>query len=76
MPLGPGSCGARIHTSCADLSAPTFDRAFARWCLTVECDRLRRAGSGLRTGSLSAPKGQEAREEPGRGGDPERSEVR
>jgi len=23
-------------------SAPTFDRAFARWCFTVECDRPRR----------------------------------
>jgi len=22
--------------------APTLDRAFARWCLTVECDRPRR----------------------------------
>jgi hypothetical protein len=40
--LGSGSRGARIHTSCAVVSAPTFDRAFARWCFTVECDRPRR----------------------------------
>ena len=37
-PSGSGSRGARIHTSCAIVSAPTFDRAFARWCFTVECD--------------------------------------
>jgi len=36
---GSGSSGARIHTSCAVVSAPTLDRAPARWCLTVECDR-------------------------------------
>ncbi len=29
-PSGPGSRGARIHTSCAVVVAPTFDRAFAR----------------------------------------------
>jgi len=34
---------ARIHTSCAVASAPTLDRAFARWCPTVECDRPSRA---------------------------------
>ena len=39
---GSGSRGARIHTSCAVVSAPTLDRAFARWCFTVECDRPRR----------------------------------
>lgn len=27
---GPGNRGARIHTSCAVVSAPTLDRAFAR----------------------------------------------
>ena len=37
-----GSRGARIHTNCAVVSAPTFERAFARWCFTVECDRPRR----------------------------------
>ena len=26
----------------AVVAAPTFDRAFARWCLTVECDKPRR----------------------------------
>ena len=36
---GSGSRGARIHTSCAVVVAPTLDRAFARWCFTVECDR-------------------------------------
>jgi hypothetical protein len=41
-PSGSGSRGANIHTSCAVVSAPTFVRAFARWCLTVECDRPRR----------------------------------
>ena len=41
-PSGSGSRGARIHTSCAVVVAPTFDRAFARWCFTVECDRPRR----------------------------------
>lgn len=34
--------GARTHTSCAVIVAPTFDRALARWCYTVECDRPRR----------------------------------
>src|SRR4051794_14228372 len=29
---------AQIHTSCAVVSAPTLDRALARWCLTVGCD--------------------------------------
>ena len=33
---GSGSRGARIHTSCAVVSAPTLDRAFARWCFTVD----------------------------------------
>ena len=37
MPSGSGSRGARIHTSCAVVSAPTLDRALARWCLTFEC---------------------------------------
>ena len=32
----------RIHTSCAVVVAPTFVRAFARWCFTFECDRPRR----------------------------------
>ena len=30
LPSGPGSRAARIHTSCAVVVAPTFDRAFAR----------------------------------------------
>jgi hypothetical protein len=38
-PSGSGSRGARIHTSCAVVSAPTLDRAFARWCFTAECDK-------------------------------------
>ena len=42
MPAGPGSRSARIHTSCAVVSAPTLDRAFARWCFTVECESPRR----------------------------------
>ena len=42
MPSGSDRRGARIHTSCAVVAAPTLDRAFARWCLTVECDRPRR----------------------------------
>ncbi len=42
MPSGSGSRDARIHTSCAVVVAPTLDRAFAKWCLTVECDRPRR----------------------------------
>jgi GGDEF domain-containing protein len=33
---GSGSRGARVHTSCAVVAAPTLDRAFDRWCLTVE----------------------------------------
>ena len=36
MPAGFGSRGAGIQTSCAVVSAPTLDRAFASWCLTVE----------------------------------------
>ena len=40
--LGFGRRGARIHTSCAVVATPTLDRAFARWCFTVECDRPRR----------------------------------
>jgi len=36
---GSGSRGARIHTICAVVVAPTLDRTFARWCLTVKCDR-------------------------------------
>ncbi len=42
LPSGSGNRGARIHTSCAVVAAPTLDRAFARWCFTVECDRPRR----------------------------------
>jgi hypothetical protein len=38
-PSASGSRGPRIHTNCAVVSAPTLDRAFARWGLTVECDR-------------------------------------
>ncbi len=34
MTSGSGRRGARIHTSCAVVSAPTLDRAFARWCFT------------------------------------------
>ena len=45
-PSGSGSRPARLHTSCAVVSAPTFDRAFARWCFTVECDRPRRWAQG------------------------------
>ena len=41
-PSGSGSRSARIHTSCAVVSAPTLDLAFARWCFTVECDSPRR----------------------------------
>ena len=37
--LRSGSHSARIQTGCAVVSAPTFDRAFARWCFTVECSR-------------------------------------
>ena len=37
-----GQPRAKIHTSCAVVSAPTLDRAFARWCFTVECQRPRR----------------------------------
>ena len=61
-PSGSGSRPARLHTSCAVVSAPTFDRAFARWCFTVECDRPRRwaQGSGrgacLRRWVRSAPR--------------------
>ena len=40
-PSGSGSRGARIHTSCAVVAAPTLDRAFARWRFTVECDSPR-----------------------------------
>ena len=32
---GSGRREARIHTSWAVVSAPTLDRAFARWCFTV-----------------------------------------
>ena len=39
---GSDSRAARIYTSCAVVVAPTLDRAFARWCFTVERDRLRR----------------------------------
>jgi hypothetical protein len=42
MPSGSGRRGARIHTSCAVVATPTLDRAFARWCFTVEWDRPRR----------------------------------
>jgi hypothetical protein len=41
-PSGSGNRVPRIHTSCAVVVAPTLDRAFARWCFTVECDRPRR----------------------------------
>jgi hypothetical protein len=37
-----GKREAKIHTSCAVVSAPTLVRAFARWCFTVERDRPRR----------------------------------
>jgi hypothetical protein len=36
---GSGNRRARIHTSCAVISAPTLDLAFARWCFTVEGDK-------------------------------------
>ena len=39
IPSGSGSREARIHTSCAVVVAPILDRAFARWCFTVECDK-------------------------------------
>src|SRR5450759_1520558 len=39
MSSGSVRRGARIHTSCAVVAAPTLDRAFARWCFTIECDR-------------------------------------
>src|ERR1035437_9169290 len=42
MPPGSGSREARIHTSCAVVTAPILDRTFARWCFTVECDMPRR----------------------------------
>jgi len=42
MPSGSGRRGARIHTNWAVVAMPTFDRAFARRCFTVECDRARR----------------------------------
>jgi hypothetical protein len=42
MPTGSGSRSAGIHTSCTVVFAPTLDRAFARYCLTVECDSPRR----------------------------------
>ena len=59
----PAAAAPGIHTSCAVVSAPTFDRAFARWCLTVECDRPRRwaaafsdpAGPGVDVDRTSAP---------------------
>ena len=52
MRSGSGSRRARIQTSCAVVSAPTFDRAFARWCLTVECAEPEPVGrSLLRPGS-------------------------
>lgn len=41
-PSGSGSRGARIHTSCAVVVAPTFVRALAKWCFTVERDSPRR----------------------------------
>ena len=43
--LGIGQSRARIHTSWAVVAAPTFDRAFARWCFTVECDSPRRCAA-------------------------------
>ena len=46
-PSGSGRRGARIHTSCAVVSAPTPHRAFARWCFTVECDSRRRWAAAL-----------------------------
>ena len=56
---GSGNRLAIIHTSCAVVVAPTLDRAFARWCFAVECDRPRRwaartypaGGTGSRCGS-------------------------
>ena len=42
MPSGSGSRSARIHTSCAVVFRPDLDRAFAKWCLPVECDKPRR----------------------------------
>jgi hypothetical protein len=50
---GSGNRGAKIQTSCAVVSAPTLDRAFARWCFTVECDRPRHSGR-LGDGGLGA----------------------
>ena len=44
---GSGRRGASSHTSCAVVSAPTFDRAFARWCFTVEGDRPRRCAAAF-----------------------------
>ena len=39
-----------IHTSCAVVVAPTFERAFATWCLTVECETQAVRGRLLRPG--------------------------
>ena len=46
-PSGSGNRGPRIHTSCAVVVAPTFDRALARWCFTVECDSPRRCAAAF-----------------------------
>ncbi len=46
-PSGSGRRGASIHTSCAVFAAPIFDRAFARWCFTVECDTPRRSAAAF-----------------------------
>jgi len=45
IPSGSVRRGARIHTSCAVVTAPTLERAFARWCFTVGA---RSRSSGLR----------------------------
>ena len=46
-PLGPrprvrAAAAPGSTPDCAVVSAPTLDRALARWCFTVECDRPRR----------------------------------
>ena len=78
-PRAPAAEAPRIHTSCAVVVAPTFDRAFARWCLTVEWDSPRQWAAAFsdpatRTAATTPTSRSVAR--PAAGGRPARHALR
>ena len=57
-----GRRGARMRARCAVVATPTLERAFARWCFTVECERPRRLGPSRRPRRLGRRGGRQSLE--------------